>query len=128
MRPTWAGVATGVVLAALAGGWVAWAQIGTSTGSAKPAPSFAVPMASEAPIATDSGRTAPPTTGTHHLAFVINSNEASISLIDVATRQEVRRIPVLREPHHMALTPDHRFLGRVDRFNQHQPARKTDDG
>jgi YVTN family beta-propeller protein len=44
------------------------------------------------------------------LAFVINSGGASISLIDVATRKEVRRIPVLREPHHMALTPDHRYL------------------
>ena len=44
------------------------------------------------------------------LAFVINSNEASISLIDVDTRQELRRIPVLREPHHMALTPDHHLL------------------
>lgn len=44
------------------------------------------------------------------MAFVINSGEASISLVDVATRTELRRIPVLREPHHMALTPDHRFL------------------
>jgi YVTN family beta-propeller protein len=44
------------------------------------------------------------------LAFVINSNDASVSLIDVATHQEVRRIPLLREPHHMALTPDHRSL------------------
>jgi YVTN family beta-propeller protein len=44
------------------------------------------------------------------LAFVVNSNDASISLIDVATHQEVRRIPLLREPHHMALTPDHRSL------------------
>jgi YVTN family beta-propeller protein len=44
------------------------------------------------------------------LAFVINSASASISVFDVDTRKEVRRIPVLREPHHMALTPDHRFL------------------
>jgi YVTN family beta-propeller protein len=44
------------------------------------------------------------------LAFVINSGAASISVIDVATHKELRRIPVLREPHHMALTPDHRYL------------------
>ena len=44
------------------------------------------------------------------LAFVINSNEASVSLLDVATHQEVKRIPLLREPHHMALTPDHRSM------------------
>jgi YVTN family beta-propeller protein len=40
------------------------------------------------------------------LAMVINSNDASVSLIDVNTHEEVRRVPMLREPHHMALTPD----------------------
>ncbi len=45
-----------------------------------------------------------------HLAFVINSNDASVSLLDLDSRQEVRRIPLLREPHHMALSPDHRSL------------------
>jgi YVTN family beta-propeller protein len=44
------------------------------------------------------------------LAFVVNSNDASLSLLDVVTHREVRRIPLLREPHHMALTPDHRSL------------------
>ena len=45
-----------------------------------------------------------------HLAFVINSNDASISLIDVDSRTELKSIPMLREPHHMALSPDHRSL------------------
>ncbi len=44
------------------------------------------------------------------LAFVINSNDASVSLLDLGTHQEIRRIPMLREPHHMALTPDHRSM------------------
>ena len=44
------------------------------------------------------------------LAFVINSGEASVSILDVATQKELRRIPVLREPHHMALTPDGKSL------------------
>jgi YVTN family beta-propeller protein len=44
------------------------------------------------------------------LAFVINSNDASLSLLDIKTHQEIRRIPMLREPHHMALTPDHKSL------------------
>lgn len=44
------------------------------------------------------------------LAFVINSGGASISVIDMATQQEVRRIPALREPHHWALTPDGKSL------------------
>jgi DNA-binding beta-propeller fold protein YncE len=40
------------------------------------------------------------------LAIVINSGEASVSLIDMDTHAELRRVPMLREPHHMALTPD----------------------
>jgi DNA-binding beta-propeller fold protein YncE len=44
------------------------------------------------------------------LAFVINSGAASISLIDMATHKEIRRIPALREPHHWALTPDGKSL------------------
>ena len=44
------------------------------------------------------------------MAFVINSNEASVSVIDVQTHKEVRRVPMLREPHHMALTPDGKSL------------------
>jgi DNA-binding beta-propeller fold protein YncE len=44
------------------------------------------------------------------LAFVLNSGAASISVLDVAQHKEIKRIPVLREPHHMALTPDHTAL------------------
>ncbi len=38
--------------------------------------------------------------------LVMNSNEATLSVIDLASHRELRRIPVLREPHHWALTPD----------------------
>jgi YVTN family beta-propeller protein len=44
------------------------------------------------------------------IAFVINSGGASISVIDMATLKEVRRIPTLREPHHLVLSPDGRSL------------------
>jgi DNA-binding beta-propeller fold protein YncE len=44
------------------------------------------------------------------VAIVVNSGEASLSLIDMDRRVEIKRIPVLREPHHLALTPDHRRL------------------
>ena len=44
------------------------------------------------------------------LAFVINSGGASISVVDMATQKELRRIPALREPHHWALTPDGKSL------------------
>ncbi len=44
------------------------------------------------------------------LAFVINSAGASVSLVDMKTGKELRRIPALREPHHLALSPDGRSL------------------
>lgn len=44
------------------------------------------------------------------IAFVLNSAAASISEIDIDTMREIRRVPVLREPHHMALTPDGKSL------------------
>jgi YVTN family beta-propeller protein len=37
--------------------------------------------------------------------YVINSADASLSVLDAATRTELRRIPMLREPHHMVVTP-----------------------
>ncbi len=44
------------------------------------------------------------------LAFVLNSAAASVSVIDIARQTELRRIPALREPHHVALSPDGREL------------------
>jgi DNA-binding beta-propeller fold protein YncE len=44
------------------------------------------------------------------MVYVLNSGDASISLLDGVSREEIRRIPVLREPHHLALTPDGRSL------------------
>ena len=42
--------------------------------------------------------------------LVMNSNEATLSVIALAGQRELRRIPVLREPHHVMLTPDGRDL------------------
>lgn len=44
------------------------------------------------------------------LVYVLNSGDATISLIDPATMQEVRRIPALREVHHLVLSPDRQDL------------------
>ena len=44
------------------------------------------------------------------LAFVVNSRSASVSLIDMTRLVELRRIPMLREPHHVALSPDGKSL------------------
>ena len=48
--------------------------------------------------------------GASGLAFVVNSGGASISLVDMTVGKELRRVPVLREPHHVALSPDGRSL------------------
>ena len=44
------------------------------------------------------------------IAFVVNSASSSISVIDMAIQKEIRRIPALREPHHLVLSPDERSL------------------
>jgi YVTN family beta-propeller protein len=46
----------------------------------------------------------------HGVAFVMNSGGASVSILDMGTGAELRRIPALREPHHWALTPDGKSL------------------
>ncbi len=45
-----------------------------------------------------------------NFVVVLNSGEASVSLIDPATRTEIRRFPVGKEPHHLIRTPDGRAL------------------
>jgi len=42
--------------------------------------------------------------------FVLNSLDASISIIDPVTFKEVRRVPTGKEPHHLYLTPDDKSL------------------
>jgi YVTN family beta-propeller protein len=42
--------------------------------------------------------------------FVLNSLEASVSVIDPLTMTELRRLPTGKEPHHLYLSPDERSL------------------
>lgn len=42
--------------------------------------------------------------------LVVNSGEASLSVIDVASQTETQKIPMLREPHHWVMTPDGKDL------------------
>ncbi|MCW5745967.1 MAG: YncE family protein [Alphaproteobacteria bacterium] len=44
------------------------------------------------------------------LAIILNSDEASLSIVDRQTMKEVDRRPVGREPHHFMLTPDGKEL------------------
>lgn len=45
-----------------------------------------------------------------NVVVVLNSGDASVSLIDPVTRKELRRFDVGKEPHHLMLTPDARSL------------------
>jgi len=47
-------------------------------------------------------------------AIVMNSGEASVSVIDMATRKVLRTLPTLREPSHWALTPDRKQMYIAD--------------
>jgi DNA-binding beta-propeller fold protein YncE len=59
-----------------------------------------------APAAPAQAAPAPATGAENDLVFVLNSGDANIQVLNGATRAEVRRIPVLREVHHLMLTPD----------------------
>jgi YVTN family beta-propeller protein len=48
------------------------------------------------------------------LAMVMNSGEASVSIIDMSTRQVIKTTPTLREPSHWALSPDRSKLYIAD--------------
>ena len=51
-----------------------------------------------------------PTPAEPKLAIVLNSAEASVSLIDMSTRKVIKTVPVGKEPHHLMLTPDQKTL------------------
>lgn len=56
----------------------------------------------------------PPTGGrasrSAHPIFVLNSQDASVSVVDPVSWTETRRIAVGKEPHHLYLTPDEKSL------------------
>lgn len=52
---------------------------------------------------------APPAAPTHPI-FVLNSLDATVSVIDPGTFKERTRLPVGKEPHHIYLTPDRKSL------------------
>ena len=66
---------------------------------------FALPLLGLAPAFAD----APPP-----LAMVMNSGAASVSIIDMTTRQVIKTTPTLREPSHWALSPDRTKLYIAD--------------
>lgn len=54
------------------------------------------------------------TAATPPIAIVMNSGEASVAVIDMASRKVIRTLPTLREPSHWALSPDRSKLYIAD--------------
>jgi hypothetical protein len=44
------------------------------------------------------------------LAIILNSGEATVSLIDMASRKVTKTFHVGKEPHHLMMTPDEKTL------------------
>lgn len=44
------------------------------------------------------------------VAIVLNSGDGTVSLIDKVKKQEIKRFPVGKEPHHLMATPDDQYL------------------
>ena len=48
--------------------------------------------------------------GPGEMGIVLNSGDGTVSIVDPATRKELKRIPVGKEPHHLMATPDNKEL------------------
>ncbi|MEY2873156.1 MAG: hypothetical protein RLZZ373_527 [Pseudomonadota bacterium] len=63
-----------------------------------------------APVVAASAATAAPAAATRPPIFVLNSLDATISVIDPVSLTELRRLPTGKEPHHLYLSPDEKSL------------------
>ena len=70
----------------------------------------ATPASTPAPAAGATAAAASGNGGLTHPIFVLNSLDATISVIDPQTWTETKRIPTGKEPHHLYLTPDEKSL------------------
>ena len=66
--------------------------------------------AAQAPGATPAASAVPAVPAMAPPIFVLNSLDATISVIDPVSYAELRRIPTGKEPHHLYLTPDEKSL------------------
>lgn len=81
------------------------ALVHAQTPGSVPATGPARAAAVAAPSAAAAGATRPPAP-----IFVLNSLDASVSVIDPVTFTERNRVPTGKEPHHLYLTPDEKSL------------------
>lgn len=77
----------------------------TSNAASAPTATAAVPKVPAAPAAS-----APTAVAARPPIFVLNSLDATISVIDPVTMTELRRLPTGKEPHHLYLSPDEKSL------------------
>ncbi|AJC22099.1 beta-propeller fold lactonase family protein [Pandoraea pulmonicola] len=63
-----------------------------------------------AALAGPAAATTPAAPATGGVVVVLNSGDASVSLIDKATQKVVQTFPVGKEPHHLMATPDNQSL------------------
>ena len=63
-----------------------------------------------AALAVQAAEAPPPTPSSPPPLFVLNSLDATVSVIDPATWTERKRIPTGKEPHHLYLSPDEKSL------------------
>jgi len=68
---------------------------------------LALPLLATLPVAA---ARAAPGAAPGGIAIVLNSGDATLSLLDTARGTEIRRVPVLREPHHITISPNRREL------------------
>ncbi len=71
-------------------------------------PSAAVNTATN--TATNAATSTASTSAVLRPMFVLNSQDADVSVIDPATWQVIKRIPTGKEPHHLYLTPDEKSI------------------
>jgi len=71
---------------------------------------FALLLVSEVGFAQTASPAAAVASAQPKLAVILNSGDASVSLIDMPTRQVIKTMTVGKEPHHLMLTPDQKTL------------------
>lgn len=62
------------------------------------------------PAAATQAPPAQPLSAQRGLVYVLNSRDATISVLDAVTGAERAKVPTLREPHHLVYTPDRREI------------------
>lgn len=84
----------------------------SAVAASAPAPtaSTAASAAPAAPASAASSAASSPAAGGRPPIFVLNSLDATVSVIDPVSLTELRRLPTGKEPHHLYLSPDEKSL------------------